>query len=192
MKKLLLSIIALATISTFSNAQSFEKGGKYLSLGLGGTNFWHLGTGSPSVYGYGFGYTPNTGQVNLQLEFGIHKYVGLGLTTGVGGSGGLGIYGAEFNIPVGVIANCHFWQLIADKTGKGDQLKVDKLDLYAGINVGTGVGMLFGGAGTVTPTALVFVGPQIGVRYFFTDKIAVNGELGYGKSWVNGGVVFKL
>jgi hypothetical protein len=42
MKKLALSVIAILSISLASNAQAFEKGGKYISLGLGGANFWHI------------------------------------------------------------------------------------------------------------------------------------------------------
>jgi hypothetical protein len=188
MKKFLLCISTALLITSFSNAQAFENGGKYLSLGLGGANFWHLGSGIGP--GIGFAYTPITGQINVQMEFGVHEYVGVGFTTGMGGAAPLGIYAPEFNIPVGAIANFHFWQLIANKTGKGAQLQSDKLDLYAGLNLGTGVGLILGGG--VTPTALFFVGPQVGVRYFLTEKIAVNGELGYGKSWVNGGIVIKL
>jgi hypothetical protein len=184
MKKFILCLISAISITSFLHAQSFEKGGKYLSLGIGGTNFWHFGSGIRP--GIGFAYTPITGQINVQMEFGIHEYVGVGFTTGVGGAAPLGIYASEFNIPAGVIANFHFWQLIANKTGKGEQLKSDKLDLYAGLNLGTGVGFILGGG--VTPTALFFAGPQVGMRYFFTEKIAVNGELGYGKSWVNAGV----
>ncbi len=42
MKKLALSVIAILSISLASNGQAFEKGGKYISLGLGGANFWHI------------------------------------------------------------------------------------------------------------------------------------------------------
>ena len=39
MKKFLLCLISAISITSFLHAQSFEKGGKYLSLGIGGTNF---------------------------------------------------------------------------------------------------------------------------------------------------------
>lgn len=198
MKKLALSVIAILSISLASNGQAFEKGGKYISLGLGGANFWHISAnGYFGSYG-NFGYTPITGQLSVQGEFGVHKYVGVGFTTGIGGrAAGTGIYrygwgagySSEFNIPVGIIANFHFYQLIADKVGK--DIHSDKLDVYAGLNLGSGVAM-FPGTDPLQVSALFFVGPQIGARYFFTPKLAANLEVGYGKTWVNGGLTFKL
>lgn len=198
MKKLALSVIAILSISLASNAQAFEKGGKYISLGLGGSNFWHISSnGYFGSYG-NFGYTPITGQLSVQGEFGVHKYVGVGFTTGIGGrAAGTGIYrygwgsgySSEFNIPIGVIANFHFYQLIADKVSK--DIHADKLDVYAGLNLGSGVAM-FPGTDPLQVSALFFVGPQVGARYFFTPNMAANLEVGYGKTWVNGGLTFKL
>lgn len=198
MKKLALSVIAILSISLASNAQAFEKGGKYISLGLGGSNFWHISSnGYFGSYG-NFGYTPITGQLSVQGEFGVHKYVGVGFTTGIGGrAAGTGIYrygwgsgySSEFNIPIGVIANFHFYQLIADKVSK--DIHTDKLDVYAGLNLGSGVAM-FPGTDPLQVSALFFVGPQVGARYFFTPNMAANLEVGYGKTWVNGGLTFKI
>lgn len=198
MKKLALSVIAILSISLASNAQAFEKGGKYISLGLGGSNFWHISSnGYFGSYG-NFGYTPITGQLSVQGEFGVHKYVGVGFTTGIGGrAAGTGIYrygwgsgySSEFNIPIGVIANFHFYQLIADKVSK--DIHADKLDVYAGLNLGSGVAM-FPGTDPLQVSALFFVGPQVGARYFFTPNMAANLEVGYGKTWVNGGLTFKV
>ncbi|MFN8317723.1 MAG: hypothetical protein U0T32_14840 [Chitinophagales bacterium] len=198
MKKLALSVIAILSISLASNAQAFEKGGKYISLGLGGSNFWHISSnGYFGSYG-NFGYTPITGQLSVQGEFGVHKYVGVGFTTGIGGrAAGTGIYrygwgsgySSEFNIPIGVIANFHFYQLIADKVSK--DIHADKLDVYAGLNLGSGVAM-FPGTDPLQVSALFFVGPQVGARYFFTPNMAANLEVGYGKTWVNGGLTFKI
>ncbi len=198
MKKLALSVIAILSISLASNAQAFEKGGKYISLGLGGSNFWHISSnGYFGSYG-NFGYTPITGQLSVQGEFGVHKYVGVGFTTGIGGrAAGTGIYrygwgsgySSEFNIPIGVIANFHFYQLIADKVSK--DIHADKLDVYAGLNLGSGIAM-FPGTDPLQVSALFFVGPQVGARYFFTPNMAANLEVGYGKTWVNGGLTFKI
>jgi hypothetical protein len=199
MKKLALSVIAILCISLASNAQAFEKGGKYISLGLGGANFWHIYTDATynSYYGFG-GYTPITGQLSVQGEFSVHEYVGVGFTAGIGGRAGGGIsrfgfgytgYSPEFNIPIGVIANFHFYQLIADKVGK--DIHSDKLDVYAGLNIGSGVAIL-PNSGSTDIAALFFAGPQVGARYFFTPNMAANLEVGYGKTWVNGGLTFKI
>lgn len=196
MKKIL-CILSLTTLLAFfansANAQAWQKSTKVLALGVGGSYFWHIGNyyrttlGVRYYYGYGWGLT---GQLNFQGEFGIHKYVGIGFTTGVGGRAGW-IYTStgEVNWPAGVIANFHFYQLIADKTGKN--IHADKLDIYAGVNVGSGIAaVFFPGETQILP--IFFAGPQVGVRYYFSKRVGVNGEVGFGKSWVNAGLVFKL
>jgi len=189
--------VAATLLSVVSYGQAWEKQSKVIGLGLGASSFWHLNNGVT---------TPLTGQLNFQMEFGVHDYVGVGFQTGVGGGGPLGIgagwgrsvflgssyysgYNGSFNFPVSAFANFHFYQLIADKSGK--DIHSDKLDIYAGLNVGSGIGILFYDNSTLI-TPLVIFGPQVGVRYYFTEKFGVNLELGYGKSIVNGGIVFKL
>ena len=150
--------------------------------------------------------------MTVQGEFAVHKYVGVGFTAGIGGRAGSGAlyvpgyiytgyysYGwyPEFNIPIGAIANFHFYQLIADKISNGDRMHADKLDIYAGLNLGTGVAIHPGivdayGVKHSYVDALAFGGVQVGARYYFTDKIAVFGEFGYGKTWANAGITFKL
>jgi len=197
-KSLLATLLLVATLFTnVSYGQAWEKSSKVLGLGLGAASFWHLNNGVS---------TPITGQLNFKMEFGVHDYVGVGFQTGIGGGGPLGVgvgwgrsgiwggsyysgYNGSFNFPIAAYANFHFYQLIADKSGK--DIHADKLDIYAGLNVGSGVGVLFFDNNTIV-TPLVMFGPQVGARYFFTDKFGVNLELGYGKNIVNGGIVFKL
>jgi hypothetical protein len=203
-KSLFATLLVVATLSSnVSYGQAWEKSSKVLGLGLGASSFWHLYSGSNY---YNRISTPITGQLNFQMEFGVHEYVGVGFQTGVGGGGPIGLggwgrrgyyggyyynygYNGSFNFPIAAYANFHFYQLIADKTGK--DIHADKLDIYAGLNVGSGVGILFFDNNTLI-TPLVMFGPQVGARYYFTDKFGVNLELGYGKSIVNGGIVFKL
>ncbi len=200
MKKVLYAVAAFLMLSAQQlNAQAWEKSTKVLALGVGGSNFAHIYSGSNYYYRYNSFNSPFTAQLNFQGEFGIHDYVGLGFTTGLGGGPGYNwgyYYGSyrntgELTVPVGFIANFHFYQLIADKTGK--DIHSDKLDIYAGANIGGGIAALFDGNGThIIPIA--FGGIHAGVRYYFTDHFGVNGEIGtpYGKCFVNGGVVFKL
>lgn len=207
MKKttLIVTLIAAIFTSQLASAQAFEKGGKYLNVNLGAAQMWYMGgTYFDGWRGGYFGYSPVTGQLGLQMEFGVHEYVGVGFTTGLGFGAGLGSYyyggywgrtgyafHPEVNIPIGAIVNFHFYQLIADKVSK--DIHADKLDIYAGLNVGTGPAILLprNSSGTYV-SALFFVGPQVGVRYYFNDKVSINGELGYGKSFFNAGVTFKL
>jgi hypothetical protein len=204
MKKIFfLFLLATVVATNFSFGQAFEKKGKYLNLNLGGAQMWHIGGDLKRDY-YGFtGYAPITGQIGVQMEFGVHEYVGVGFTTGFGFGAGIGrgywggyyggyyTYSPEINVPIGAFANFHFYQLIADKVSKN--IHADKLDIYAGLNLGSGVAVFFPKYDDKAyVSALFFIGPHVGVRYFFTEKVAVNAELGYGKSFINGGITFKL
>lgn len=192
MKKSILSILTIVAFAFGTQAQAFEMGKKYISIGVGGASYFNIAPNGSSYY-TGFS-SPVTFQFSVQGEFPVHKYVGLGFYTGIGAGagGGLGWVGVgtpQMNIPVGFLTNFHFYQLISDKTGK--DIKADKLDVYAGLSIGTGVGLFFPGGG-VEPSVLAWGGPHVGVRYFFTDKLGVNGEIGYGKTFVNAGLTFKL
>lgn len=189
MKKVLIGLSVLLAGYSQADAQAFEKSGKYITVDMGAASYWHLGS-SVSKGPWASFYSPLVGRLGVEGEFGVHKYVGVGFTVGVAGRAG-GYWGSSgvLDLPIGALANFHFYQLIADKVGK--DIHSDKLDVYVGANVGSGAGFLFSGS-TTTATALVFVGPHAGVRYFFTPKIAVNGEVGYGKSLVHAGITFKL
>jgi hypothetical protein len=196
MKKLSV-IFTLFLAIAFSNnlkAQAWTKESKVIALGFGASQFLHID--ASNYYGaYPYYYRTSfwrlTGQFNVQGEFGIHKWVGLGFSTGIGGAGQLSGYYPELNVPIAFIANFHFYQLIADKVSK--DIHADKLDVYAGVSVGSGVAVIFDtrfNNSGIFP--LVMAGPHVGVRYYFNDKVGINGELGFGKSLINAGVVFRL
>lgn len=211
MKKVKL-MLTLATVvlltGNYSQAQGFGgSGSKYLQLGLGYNQHYSL------YSDYNRAYNTSYGAFNLQMEFGIHKYIGLGFVVGAEVSARTagyyygGIYAVDYikpsnspywsvGVPIGFIANFHFLQLIADKTGKDF---ANSLDVYGGLNIGSGpvfrnvrkkykddiyydshVGALF------------FAGPHVGIRYFPSEKVGIYAEAGYGKSIITGGVVFKM
>lgn len=192
-------ILAAITIAGTQDAkaQAFEKGGTYLNLNLAGSHLYQIDARGDWSANHGWANSINGG-VHVQMEWGIHQYVGLGFTAGLTGGrygwGGWGPYGPGYgggygvlSVPVGFIANFHFYQLIEDKTTR--DIHGDKLDIYAGLNIGSGIG--------VAPTpghinALFFAGPQVGAKYYVTPTIGLGGEVGYGKSFINGGVTFKL
>lgn len=189
----ILAILAVFELtSNQANAQSWESNTKILSIGLGASQFFHLDN-----YYYGNSnhlsnyYSPMTGQFNFQGEFGIHKYVGIGFTTGIGGRSGWAYdYAGELNIPIGMLCNFHFYQLIADKTGK--DIHADVLDIYGGISAGSGLAFTYYSNTNTRVVPLAFGGPHVGIRWYFTERTALNAELGYGKSLVNVGFAFKL
>ena len=196
--------ISLIIISTFilllafqkTNAQAFAgKGSKYLSLGIGVSNYINFGgyydnyyyNNNPYYYGRRFSYFSPTLSFNVNVEFGIHQYIGIAPCIGVGAS----FYGGNnisVDIPIGVQGNFHFLQLIADKTGKSI---ADKLDVYVGVNTGGGPTLGFYGNG-LEPSGFFYVGPQVGVRYYPKSNVGLTAEVGYGKTIANIGVVFKM
>ena len=111
----------------------------------------------------------------------------LGLVTGIGGRAFGG--GGVLYVPVGILANFHFFQLVADKKGLGIG---DALDLYVGLNFGTGLSASLPKGSGNNVAGIIFAGPQFGVKYFFNPKIGVYGEFGYGKSVFEAGVSIKL
>ena len=194
--QLIFLTVSLALFGAQADGQAWERHTNTLSIGFGASQFFHLdnyyynGNGNPRLYQNW--YTPLTGQFNFQGEFGIHKYWGLGFTTGVGGRGGWNYnYAGELNIPIGMIANFHFYQLISDKNQKHKNIHADKLDIYVGASLGGGVAFTYYPYETrIVPMA--FGGLHAGIRYYFTKRVGVNGELGWGKSLINVGFVFKL
>lgn len=184
--------------------KAWEKNSRVLSIGIGASQFYHIDDyyhGNRGDFNNGIRgnshrwYNPMTGQFNFQAEFGVHKYVGIGFTTGFGGrSGWARSYRGEINMPIGFVANYHFYQLIADKSSKN--IHSDKLDIYGGLSLGSGVAVSFyrdnnldNDVRRVVP--LIFGGPHVGIRYYFKPNVGVNAELGWGRSLVNVGLVFK-
>jgi hypothetical protein len=213
LKKGLGLLLVIITSINLSFGQAFDENTKILSLGLGGSDMYHIPAGYNAYYRNSY-FAPITGEVTLQGEFAVYKYVGVGFSAGFGGRAaggaafvpGLGYVGtvyysgyyAEFNMPIAVIANCHFYQIIADKISNGSKLHADKLDIYAGINLGSGFAIHPGYTDAVTGEkktaidALAYGGLQAGARYYFKPKMAAFAEVGWGKTWINGGITFKL
>lgn len=196
-----LNLAPAAKKSSSGGGKAFEgKGSKTLSVGLGLSSYiGYFGKGGFNTFSGGrnnfFGTSAfyYSGTLSLQAEFGVHEYVGVGLVTGFGGraNGRRSFYGTggAFYLPVGILANFHFFQLIADKKGLGVG---DKLDIYVGLNFGTGLGVNLVKGGENSVGGIIFAGPQFGLKYFFNDKIGIYSEFGYGKSIFEAGVSIKL
>lgn len=195
--KIKIPLIALVFFTIYSNSiqaqdKAWEKSSQVLAIGVGFSQFYHI----DDYYYYNNknnnrkAYKLVTEQLNFQGEFGIHKYVGLGFIIGFGGRGSLSNnYRGEMNIPVGMICNFHFYQLIADNSKK--DIHGNKLDIYAGINAGSGIAFTYyDNSNRAVP--LAFGGVHAGIRYYISPKFGLNAELGFGKSIVNAGFVFKL
>lgn len=197
MKKISLIIIStFILLFTFQNtkAQAFAgKGSMYFTASIGVAKYFHLNSnglvdrGFYNGYGYGYGYFSPTLALNANVEIGVAKYVGIAPSVGFSST----FYNrgdVAIDIPVGVQGNFHFLQLIADKTKKSF---ADKLDVYAGVNIGGGPSILV----TNSPAyvyGFIYAGPQVGVRYYPTSNIGITAEVGFGKSIANFGMVMKM
>lgn len=212
------TVLSVFLVYSFnSSAQAFGgKGSKSISISLGmaSYNTWF----SRDNVGLGGHYSPLSGLFSVQGEFGVGKYVGIGFAVGVNVANGFGGFGGTpspysykdwdddyyygpggwnsaywgFGIPINVIGNFHFLQLIADKSGK---TFADKLDVYAGLAVGAGPYFAFTKSGYKKRNdvgVMLIAGPHVGIRYFPADKVGIHFEMGYGKSLFNGGVTFKM
>ena len=91
-----------------------------------------------------------------------------------------------------ILANFHFYQLIGDKTGK--DLHQSALDVFVGVSLGTGVGVIFYDNSLLNDqvTPLAFGGAHVGARWYFAENMGLSGQFGFGKSLVDIGLVFKL
>lgn len=201
-------IIFLALQNT-SYSQAFGgKGTKQLSIGLGLTQHW---TNYPENGKGPKGHTsPFYGSLNIQLEFGIAKYIGIGGNIGGEFANNLSRKSIGYNyligygygsssafrsiaIPIGIHGNFHFLQLIADKSGKSF---AEKMDVYAGISFGSGPAFALAKSGYKNygndVGFIIYGGPHVGMRFYPKSNFGVYVEAGYGKSFLNGGISLKF
>ncbi|MBL0309921.1 MAG: hypothetical protein IPP77_09665 [Bacteroidetes bacterium] len=186
-----IQIIILATLFTIFldatvNAQGWihDKKGMY-SAGLGVTQVVFL----PYQY-YPLNHLGSGGlSLNIAGEYKVHRFIGIGWQTGIN----VFVYGRYYNkndklyynavavgIPIGFKANFH----ILEATRATIK---DRLDVYAGLNVGGGPSFHSGPKAGVY--GFIYGGPQVGARYWF-KKVAVFGEIGWGATIANIGVTF--
>jgi hypothetical protein len=154
------------------------------SVGLGGTGVIGFGSLAPFYTGMGLA-------LNISGEYRVQRFIGLGFETGVD------VLRAPYSpppvelpppyryvslgIPLVLKCNVH----ILDAAGVPI---ADRLDVYAGLNVGAGPAFYTSPGGGVF--GFVVAGPQIGLRYWFCRQAAVFGEFGWGATFANVGFSF--
>ena len=179
------ALFAITLNASVSNAQTFEKGTKLLSVGVGLGNPYGLGFISPSIQGI--------------LDIGVSPKLGIGYI-GVGGilgfSTGTVDYGWGYNNKY-TVRYTNF--SIAARGTYHFDLDVEKLDLYGGVLAGYNIGSAsddYSGGFGYTPAYKSYSRPIFGVfagaRYYFTPKVAVYGELGNDISFLSVGITFKF
>lgn len=179
----------------YSNAQSF-KGKQHHSLQMG---FNWLRNTSQEHFRLGSIHFPLG--VAVEYEFGIHKYLGIGIQSFIGFSyssyapdgkqwGQTISYNWHFSGSVSF--NFHVHQLLDDKLKR--DLKADQWDAYIGLNGGLGgsIGNGIGGPPEGDKVGTWTYGGHFGVRWTSKIGLGVVGEFGYGKSIVFVGLVYRF
>ena len=144
-----------------------------------------------SSFGYDYAYTGLIPGVTVNLDYNVHKYVGIGVN-----------YSAAFQkfskSKVFYLGNffgarCvfHWWQLFSDKSGKS--LAADKIDFDIHFHAG---GYLITEKNLVTSQKIKQLGFNagggIGFKYYFVRNFGVAIDAGYEEaSWLKVGFVFK-
>jgi hypothetical protein len=178
-------MLALFLPLSLLQAQIFDKGDIVVSAGLGlGSNYYALGAG----------YSTLMPVIFVSGDYCLREDLGPG-NLGVGAIMGYTSYKDTYahsdyywkvsTFMIGARGTYHFTEL------------VDKLDLYGGISLGGKIVKVktsyseldayssHAGSGVLAE----FFG---GARYYFTDNLAVMGELGYGIAWFKIGVSMKF
>ncbi len=168
-------------------AQTFDKGDKVLSFGIG------LGA---TYYTFGTYYHTTVPPIFVAGDYCIREKLGPG-NLGVGGLIGYSAYKWRYNA-FGYDYGWKYTTLIIAARGSYHFTDlVDKLDLYGGVLIGAKIvtdksfGDVTGADYTVNGSGVAY-DLFAGARYYFTDNIAVMGELGYGIAWLKLGISFKF
>jgi len=187
MKKSIFSILCLTIGISMSNAQesTFSSGDKVLNIGIGLGNVVYSGAGYSSI----------VPPISASFEYGVMDGIGENGSIGVGGY--FGYTSAKWEMTL--MGDTYGWKYnsyIVGVRGSFHYTFVDKLDTYAGLMLGynivkaTETGTInFGASASGSGFAWSI---HIGGRYFFNPHIAAMMELGYGISYLNLGIAFKL
>ena len=180
MKRILLLSVLVVFIASMSFGQmAYKKGDQVINLGIG------LG-GFAGVYGSG-GIAITGG-----YEYGVNENISLGGVVGYSSSSEDfgGNYGWKYTyILIGARGAYHL-----------DLFHNPNIDTYGGILLGynivsskaTGTYINYGYGNYSASASFLEFGAFIGGRYYFSPKLAVQAELGYGLGILNVGIAYKL
>ena len=171
MKKVI-ALMACVCLTSWSNAQSFQKDGNYVQVGFGAQ-------------------VHSLGPLSVGYERGITGLIGIG-RFGVGGA-----IANEFYYNPAHVNTIQNRTTLMGRCAYHFDFDIDKMDVYAGAAVGIQLrgsekdrvnGMVYPIAGRVFPFPTVFGG----IRYYFSDQFAVYAEAGYGLGYLSGGIVYRF
>lgn len=156
------------------------------SLGVGAAQGYFL-----PVYNYpGYRQSSEGISFNVSGEYDVHRVIGIGWQTGLNvfvrghyydKNDDVYYTSTAVGIPLGFKMNIHILEA-ANASIR------DKLDVYAGFNLGAGPtfhGDPYGGV-----YSFFYVGPQAGIRIWLDNRVALFSEIGWGATIINFGVTF--
>ncbi|MHB8402716.1 MAG: hypothetical protein ACYDCN_11955 [Bacteroidia bacterium] len=192
--------------SSSSGEKCFDENTRILNVGIGfgGGNYYASAYNGP---GYSYRVSP---AFSITYEQAIKKkvgpgYIGVGGYLGYQGSSITENYYYDNNGYTGNYYSTNRWtdiMVAARGAYHWDVVCAKKAELYAGALIGLRIQTwryttsnpdpnyrnYYSSNGSVFPTFDIFVGG----RYYFTNKIAVFAEVGYGISYITGGISFKF
>ncbi len=180
MKKLavVFTLVLAFGFSSMAQESMFNVGDKVVNLGIGlGSNF-------------GLGYKTTIPPLSASFEMGVKDGILEKGVLGVGGYLGFRSYNYRY-----FGYGWNYTNIILGARGVFHYPFVEKLDTYTGLLLGFSVvtSTEYGTTGISNPASSGLAYSWfVGGRYYFTDKIAGMLELGYGISYLNIGVAYKL
>ena len=192
MKKLFFTLAVIFACVSVSKAQEdvFQKGDMVLGVGIGIGNTLNSS-----------GYKSSIPPIIIMGEYGLTDALIKKTGKGYVGVGGYLSYTAnkyEYSYAGSGTYGWKYTYMIIGGRGAFHYQLVDKLDTYAGVIAGFNIASSksYGDWGSTTLSASSNGGfvysTFVGARYFFTDKIAVFAEVGYGFNLLEAGVAFKF
>lgn len=182
MKKIILSLLMFAAISTVSIAQVFDKGTKFLHAGIG--------VGSPYAYS---GSAMSIPPIHASFEVGVTDKIGVGGLIGYTASKyDQALFSSQFS--------WNFTYLIIGARGAYHFYQNDKADVYGGLMLGYNVASVnfesnnpdIRNSVPEPSVGGVAFGGFLGARYMFKENFGGFAELGYNISYLSVGAAFKF
>ncbi|UKJ08588.1 hypothetical protein [Solitalea lacus] len=182
-KLALLFIFIAASTQLKAQSSTFLKGDKVLNFGVGLASTGYSGNG----------YSTTVPPLSVSMEFAVKDNLfndskcGLGVAPYIGYAS----YNYGYNFGFGA-TKTKLTDLVIGVNGNVHYELAKKLDTYAGLMLGyENVSWKDSGFNYVAGSGM-FVGLNIGGRYYFNDNLAAMMELGYGVTYLNLGLALKL
>jgi hypothetical protein len=194
MRKAILLFVCVLGLNTV-NAQDFEKGGNYVTIGYG-LDPWGHHVNNGNAWGNAKYRKTSIGPSILTYERGVTDVLGIG-RIGAGGGIAHSIYTQKWTDNNYEYKDVRQRISFIARVAYHFEFDIEKMDVYAGVGAALhhytdsekdNIGFIDSRNTSIGLGHYVFAG----IRYYFTDVIGVYAEAGHGLAALNGGLVFKF